>query len=106
MTDVRRAVERAASAPFAVLVEGESGCGKSTLALTLMGLEAATGGTILFEGRDITRLEETERKKIRQRIQMVFQDPYESLNPTQTVEERAFLALVLERLTEASGKLS
>jgi peptide/nickel transport system ATP-binding protein len=70
-----------------IALVGESGCGKSTLALTLMGLEEPTEGTIFFEGRDITHLHEKERKAIRQRIQMIFQDPYESLNPTQTIEE-------------------
>lgn len=70
-----------------IALVGESGCGKSTLALTLMLLEQATEGTILFEGNDITHAGTKERKAIRQRIQMVFQDPYESLNPTQTIEE-------------------
>ena len=70
-----------------IALVGESGCGKSTLALTLMGLEQPTEGTIFFEGRDITHLNEKERKAVRQRIQMIFQDPYESLNPTQTIEE-------------------
>lgn len=70
-----------------IALVGESGCGKSTLSLTLMGLEEATEGSITFEGRDITHINDVERKKIRQRIQMVFQDPYESLNPTQTIEE-------------------
>lgn len=70
-----------------IALVGESGCGKSTLALTLMGLEEPTEGTIFFEGRDITHLDEKGRKAIRQRIQMIFQDPYESLNPTQTIEE-------------------
>ena len=66
---------------------GESGCGKSTLSLTLMGLENVTEGSVIFEGKEITHLNDAERKKVRQRIQMVFQDPYESLNPTQTIEE-------------------
>jgi oligopeptide/dipeptide ABC transporter ATP-binding protein len=66
---------------------GESGCGKSTLSLTLMGLEETTEGSIIFEGKEITHADHRERKAIRQRIQMVFQDPYESLNPTQTIEE-------------------
>ena len=70
-----------------IALVGESGCGKSTLALTLMGLDETTEGSIFFEGRDITHLDDRERKSIRQRIQMVFQDPYESLNPTQTIEE-------------------
>jgi oligopeptide/dipeptide ABC transporter ATP-binding protein len=70
-----------------IALVGESGCGKSTLALLLMGLENPTEGTVLFEGRDITHLSDSERKDLRRKIQMIFQDPYESLNPTQTIEE-------------------
>lgn len=70
-----------------VAVVGESGCGKSTLALTLMGLEEPTDGKIIFESKEITHANERDRKLLRQRIQMVFQDPYESLNPTQTIGE-------------------
>ena len=66
---------------------GESGCGKSTLALTLMGLERPTEGSILFEGVNYSSLDERGLKKLRRRIQMIFQDPYESLNPTQSIEE-------------------
>lgn len=69
-----------------IALVGESGCGKSTLSLALMGLEEATEGNIFFEGNDITHAGPKERKAIRQRIQMVFQDPYESLNATQTIE--------------------
>lgn len=76
-----------------IALVGESGCGKSTLALTLMGLEQATEGEIIFNGRDITHLNDKQRKEVRQRIQMVFQDPYESLNPAQTIE-----AIVMEPL--------
>lgn len=70
-----------------IALVGESGCGKSTLALLLMGLEDPTAGTVTFEGRDITHLNDSARKELRRKIQMVFQDPYESLNPTQTIEE-------------------
>jgi len=70
-----------------IALVGESGCGKSTLALLLMGLEDPTEGTVIFEGRDITHLTDKERKSLRTKIQMVFQDPYESLNPTQTIKE-------------------
>jgi oligopeptide/dipeptide ABC transporter ATP-binding protein len=70
-----------------IALVGESGCGKSTLSLLLMGLEEPTEGSILFAGRDITHLKESQRKEVRRKIQMVFQDPYESLNPTQTIEE-------------------
>jgi len=70
-----------------IALVGESGCGKSTLALLLMGLEEPTAGRIVFEGRDVTRVSDAERKALRRKIQMVFQDPYESLNPTQTIEQ-------------------
>ncbi|MFN8382210.1 MAG: ABC transporter ATP-binding protein [Anaerolineales bacterium] len=70
-----------------IALVGESGCGKSTLALLLMGLEDPTEGTVKYEGRDITHLDDRQRKDLRRKIQMVFQDPYESLNPTQTIEE-------------------
>jgi oligopeptide/dipeptide ABC transporter ATP-binding protein len=66
---------------------GESGCGKSTLALTLLGLETATGGSIHFEGKEITHLKGQAMKELRRHIQMVFQDPYESLNPLMTIGE-------------------
>jgi oligopeptide/dipeptide ABC transporter ATP-binding protein len=66
---------------------GESGCGKSTLALTVMGLEPPTAGAILFDGQDITSLDGKGLKAMRRHIQMVFQDPYESLNPLQTIGE-------------------
>lgn len=70
-----------------IALVGESGCGKSTLGLLLMGLETPTDGTVIFEDRDITHLNDNQRKDLRRKIQMVFQDPYESLNPTQTIEE-------------------
>ncbi|GAB1470013.1 dipeptide ABC transporter ATP-binding protein [Chloroflexota bacterium] len=70
-----------------IALVGESGCGKSTLGLLLMGLEEPTGGSIIFEGRDVTHLNDRDRKSLRRKIQMIFQDPYESLNPTQTIAE-------------------
>ena len=66
---------------------GESGCGKTTLALSLLGLEPATGGRIAFEGQDVTHLRGKELKALRRRIQMIFQDPYESLSPRMSVGE-------------------
>ena len=64
---------------------GETGCGKSTLARVVMRLQDATSGSIEFEGRDITRLRGEELRKIRREMQMVFQDPYASLNPRKTI---------------------
>ncbi|HJS17988.1 MAG TPA: ATP-binding cassette domain-containing protein, partial [Anaerolineales bacterium] len=81
-----------------IALVGESGCGKSTLSLTLMGLEEATEGSIIFDGVDITHATNQERKKIRQRIQMIFQDPYESINPTQTIEEIVTEPLIVHGL--------
>jgi len=81
-----------------IALVGESGCGKSTLALTLMGLEKSTEGKILFEGIDITHADDKAQKILRQRIQMVFQDPYESLNPTQTIEEIVGEPLVVHKI--------
>ncbi len=81
-----------------IALVGESGCGKSTLSLTLMGLEEATAGHIFFNGVDITHATNEERKGFRQKIQMIFQDPYESLNPTQTIEEIVTEPLVVHGL--------
>jgi oligopeptide/dipeptide ABC transporter ATP-binding protein len=79
---------------------GESGCGKSTLALTLMGLEISTAGTIIFDGQDVTHLNGSAMKDMRRQIQMVFQDPYESLNPLMTVGELVAEPLVVHRLAQ------
>ncbi|KDN83299.1 ABC transporter ATP-binding protein [Kitasatospora cheerisanensis] len=66
-------------------IVGESGCGKSTLAKVLMNLERATAGQVLYKGEDISRLSGPALKAVRRNIQMVFQDPYTSLNPRMTV---------------------
>lgn len=87
-----------------IALVGESGCGKSTLALLLMGLEDPTAGTVTFEGQDITHLNDRERKSLRRKIQMVFQDPYESLNPTQTIEEIVTEPLVVHGIRENSSE--
>jgi len=64
---------------------GESGCGKSTLGLTALQLYRPTSGKVLFEGNDLTGMSETELKPIRSKLQMIFQDPYASLDPRMTV---------------------
>ncbi len=60
---------------------GESGCGKTTLGRSIMGLEKVTKGTIRYQGKDITKLSAKQRKALAQDIQIIFQDPYGSLNP-------------------------
>jgi len=66
---------------------GESGCGKSTVARTLLRLEEPTAGQALFHGRDMFAAGARELKDIRRRIQVIFQDPYASLNPRMRVEQ-------------------
>jgi len=68
-----------------VAIVGESGSGKSTLAKTLLRLEDATGGEALFEGRDLVTMAPKELFALRRKIQMVFQDPTQSLNPRMSV---------------------
>lgn len=64
---------------------GESGCGKSTIGRQLTALEKPTEGTILYQGQDLTKMPSKEMKQIRTQIQMVFQDPYSSLNPRKQI---------------------
>jgi peptide/nickel transport system ATP-binding protein len=66
---------------------GESGCGKTTVGRTLLRLENATAGRIDFEGNDVTRVDGDALKSYRRKIQVIFQDPYSSLNPRMTIGE-------------------
>lgn len=66
---------------------GESGCGKSTLGRTLIHLNESTDGKILFGGRDVTKLNKRDMVQFRKDVQMIFQDPYSSLDPRQTVSD-------------------
>ena len=66
---------------------GESGCGKSTLGEVLIGLQEQTGGSIKFLGTELESMSPEQRKEFRRNVQMIFQDPYESLNPRFSVEQ-------------------
>lgn len=68
-------------------VVGESGCGKSTLGRTIIHLLESTDGQILMNGEDITHVSKRDMRRINEKLQIVFQDPYSSLNPRQTVED-------------------
>jgi len=64
---------------------GESGCGKTTTGRAILQLYRPTGGEVLFEGKDLTKMKGEELRRMRRRMQMIFQDPYASLNPRMTV---------------------
>ena len=66
---------------------GESGSGKTTLGRTILGLVPATEGSVLFDGRDITKRSQRELRPVRREMQIVFQDPHASLNPAMTIED-------------------
>ena len=65
-------------------VVGESGCGKTTVGRSIMQVYDVTGGEVVFEGQDLTQLKAKEMRSMRRRMQMIFQDPYSSLNPRMT----------------------
>ena len=77
---------------------GESGCGKSTVARTLTQLETATAGRAMFDGRDTLGLSPAEFRPLRRDIQMIFQDPFASLNPRLSIEQTLTEPLFIHRL--------
>lgn len=72
---------------------GESGCGKSTLGKTILKLHDITGGKVLFHGEDITDYSEKQMRPLREKIQIIFQDPYASLNPKKTIAQSVMAPL-------------
>lgn len=81
-------------------VVGESGCGKSTLGRTILHLLPPTAGQIFFEGKDISKPSKTELKALREDMQLIFQDPYSSLDPRMSVSEAIMWPLLIQ------GKMS
>jgi oligopeptide/dipeptide ABC transporter ATP-binding protein len=78
-------------------IVGESGCGKSTLGRVIIHLLDSTGGSIYFEGEDITRVKARKLKKLRENMKIIFQDPFSSLNPRMTVEQTITEPLAISR---------
>ena len=82
---------------------GESGCGKSTAGRTILKLDEPTSGTIKFEGEDITNYSPSKMKPLRTQMQMIFQDPYSSLNPRHTIGAIISASYEIQKLTPAGG---
>jgi peptide/nickel transport system ATP-binding protein/oligopeptide transport system ATP-binding protein len=85
---------------------GESGCGKSTLARNLIRLENPTEGKVTFEGKDLAHASGEELMRLRRDVQMIFQDPYSSLNPRMTVGEIVREPLVVHRIGTKEEQLA
>ncbi len=82
---------------------GESGCGKTTAGRTILRLIEATGGEVRFDGQDVLNLDKKALRAIRRRMQIIFQDPYSSLNPRMTVGGMLNEALTIHKLTNGRG---
>lgn len=85
-------------------VVGESGCGKSTLGRTIQHLLDATDGTIIFKGRDVTHLSKRETRDFMKEVQMIFQDPYSSLNPRMTVKQIIMEPLLIDGMKKKEAE--
>ncbi len=83
---------------------GESGCGKTTLGKTIIKLHEPTEGEIIFEDRDITNLSTSSMRPVRKRMQIVFQDPYGSLNPRMKVEDIVSEGLVIHGVSSSAER--
>jgi ABC-type glutathione transport system ATPase component len=82
---------------------GESGSGKTTLGRAVLGLAPVTGGSVRFKGRDISHLTRTQRRALSDEIQVVFQDPYSSLNPSLTIEQTLAEPLRVKKMSAADA---
>ena len=82
---------------------GESGCGKSTVGRTLLKLYEPTSGSITFEGEDVTKYSNSKMKPLRTKMQMIFQDPYSSLNPRHTIGAIIAASYEIQNITPDGG---
>lgn len=87
-------------------IVGESGCGKSTLGRTILRLLPSTGGQVLFDSRDITKLQDKEMLNLRKQMQIVFQDPFSSLDPKMTVSQIIEEPLKIHKLYKSKDKMN
>ena len=83
---------------------GESGCGKSTLGRTILRLQEPTSGEIWFNGEDIVKYDKKQVKALRSKMQIIFQDPYSSLNPRMTVSQAIEAPLVLQGIYKKNDR--
>ena len=88
---------------FALL--GASGCGKSTLGRGICKLEKPTGGTVILDGEDISGYNDSQMRPVRKKVQMVFQDPYASLNPRMSVFDIIAEPFIIHKLTGDKAEL-
>ena len=83
---------------------GESGCGKSTLGQTILRLEEATSGSIIYRGVDIGTLNSREMRSLRREMQIIFQDPYSSLNPKMSVGSIIAEPMIIHKMGNATQR--
>ncbi len=86
-------------------VVGESGCGKSTLGRAILQLHRPTGGEVLFNGQNVADMSKSQFKKIRPRMQMIFQDPYSSLNGRMTVQQLIAEPLIINKVCRSRQEI-
>ena len=100
-----RDVDLSVGGQEAVGVVGESGCGKSTLGRLLLHLLAPTAGTVRFDGQDLAALGSDQRRRLRRRMQLIFQDPFGSLDPRRTVGNQIADGMLIHGLaTDAQAR--
>ena len=85
-------------------VVGESGCGKSTMGRAILRLHEPTGGKVFFQGKDVLAMNAQEMKRLRREMQIIFQDPFASLNPRMTVSEAIAAPLLVQKIYDRRDK--